>query len=52
MKKGKAEGPDDIPVEVCTALGTDGVQFFANLFNRLLREKKMPKKWKRSVLNS
>ena len=52
MKKGKTEGPDDIPVEVWIALGTDGMQFLANLFNRLLREKKMPNKWSRSVLNS
>ena len=44
MKKGKAEDHDDIPVEVWIALEADGVQFVTNLFNRLLREKKMPNK--------
>ena len=42
MKKGKAQGPDGIPVEVWIALGTKGVQFLENLFNGLLRGKKMP----------
>ena len=37
MKKGEARGSDDIPVEVWIALRTKGVQFLANLFNRLLR---------------
>ena len=50
MKKGKAQGPDDIPVEVWIALGTKGVQFLANFFNRPLGGKKMPNEWRRSVL--
>ena len=46
MKKGKAQGPDGIPVEVCLALGTKGVQFLANVPNRLLRGEKMPNLWR------
>ena len=34
MKKGKAQGPDDIPVEACIALGNKSVEFLVNFFNR------------------
>ena len=50
MKKGKAQGPDDIPVEVWIALGNKGVEFLVNFFNRLLQGEKMPDEWRRSVL--
>ena len=50
MKKGKAQGPDDIPVEAWIALGNKGVEFLVNFFNRLLRGEKMPDEWRRSVL--
>ena len=50
MKKGKALGPDDIPVEAWIALGNKGVEFLVNVFNRLLRGEKMPDEWRRSVL--
>ena len=50
MKKRKAQGPDDIPVEAWIALGNKGVEFFVNFFNRLLRGEKIPDEWKRSVL--
>ena len=36
MKKGKAQGPDDIPVEAWIALGNKGVEFLLNFSNRLL----------------
>ena len=49
-KKGKAQGPDDIPVEVWIALGNKGVEFLVNFFNRLLQGEKMPDEWRRSVL--
>ena len=49
-KKGKAQGPDDIPVEVWIALGNKGVEFLMNFFNRLLQGEKMPDEWRRSVL--
>ena len=41
-KKGKAQRPDDIPVEAWTALGNKGMEFLVNFFNRLLRGEKMP----------
>ena len=50
IKKGKAQGPDDIPVEAWIALGNKGVEFLVNFFNRLLRGEKMPDEWRRSVL--
>ena len=37
MKKGKVQGPDNIPVEAWIALGNIGVEFLVNFFNRLLR---------------
>ena len=50
MKKGKAQGPDDITVEAWIALGNKGVEFLVKFFNRLLRGEKMPDEWRRSVL--
>ena len=50
MKKGKAQGPDDIPVEVWIALGNKDVEFLVNFFNRLLRGEKMPDERRRSVI--
>ena len=42
MKKGKVQGPDNIPVEAWIALGNKGVEFLVNFLNRLLRGKKVP----------
>ena len=50
MKKGKDQGPNDIPVEAWIALGNKGVEFLVNFFNRLLRGEKIPDEWRRSVL--
>ena len=33
MKKGKAQGPDDIPVEAWIAQDNKGVEFLVNFFN-------------------
>ena len=49
MKKGKAQGPDDIPVKVWIALGNKGVEFLVNFLNKLLQGEKMPDEW-RTVL--
>ena len=48
--KGKAQGPDDIPVEAWISLGNKGVEFLVNFFDRLLRGEKMTDEWRRSVL--
>ena len=50
MKKEKAQGPHDIPVEAWIALGNKGVEFLVNFFNRLLREEKIQNDGRRSVL--
>ena len=50
MKKGKAQGRDDIPVQAWFALGNKGVEFLVNFCNRLLRGEKMPDEWRKSVL--
>ena len=51
MKKGKAVGPDELPVEVWKCMGEMGifVEFLTRLFNRLLVGERMPEEW-RSVL--
>ena len=50
MKKGRTQGPDDVPMEAWIALGNKGVEFLVNFFNRLLRGEKMPDEWRRNVL--
>ena len=50
MKKRKAQGPDDLPVEAWNALDNKGVEFLVNFFNRLLQGEKMPDEWRRSML--
>ena len=49
MKKEKAQGPDDIPVEAWIALGNKVVEFLVNFFNKLFRGEKMPNEWKKSM---
>ena len=48
MKKGKAVGPDELPVEVW--MGKIGIKFLTRLFNRLFMGERMPEEWRRSVL--
>ena len=42
MKKGKAVGPDELPVEVWKCMGGMGIKFLTRLFNRLLMGERMP----------
>ena len=49
IKKGKAVGPDELPVEVWKCMGQMGIKFLTRLFNRLLMGEQMPEEW-RSVL--
>ena len=42
MKKGKAVGPDELPVKVCKCMGQMGLKFLTRLFNRLLMGEWMP----------
>ena len=50
MKKDKAVGPDELPVEVWKCMGEMGINFLTRLFNRLLIGERMPEEWRRSVL--
>ena len=49
MKKGKAVGPDELPVKVWKCMGEMGIGFLTRLFNRLLMGERMPEEWRRSV---
>ena len=49
MKKGKAVGPDELPVEVWKCMGKMGIKFLTRLFKRLLMGERMPEEWRRSV---
>ena len=42
MKKCKAAGPDELPVEVWKCMGEMGIEFLTRLFNRLLMGERMP----------
>ena len=50
MKHRKAVGPDDIPIEVWKVLGETGIAWLTDLFNRILKMKKMPNEWRKSTL--
>ena len=53
MKKDKAVGPDELPVEVWKCMGEIGIKFLTRLVNRLNARRmgeRMPEKWRRSVL--
>ena len=50
MKKGKAVGPDELPVEAWKCMEKMDIEFLIRLFNRLLMGEQMPEEWRRSVL--
>ena len=50
MKKAKAVGPDELPLEVWKWMGEMGIKFLTRLFNRLLVGERMPEEWRRSAL--
>ena len=50
IKKGKAVGPDKLPVEVWKCTGEMGIKFLTRLFKRLLVGERMPEEWRRSLL--
>ena len=49
MKKGKAVGPDELPVEVWKCMGEMGIKFLTLLFNILFMGERISKEWRRSV---
>ena len=50
IKKGKAVGPDELPVEVWKCMGEMGIQFLTRMLNKLLVGETIPEEWRRSVL--
>ena len=50
MKKGKAVGQNELPVEVWKCMGEMRIKFLTRLFNRLLVGERMPEEWRKSVL--
>ena len=50
MKKCKAVGPDELPIEVWKCMAKMGIKFLTRLFNRLLMGERMPEEWRRSAL--
>ena len=42
MKKGKAIGPDELPVEVWKCMREMGIKFLTKQFNRLIMSERMP----------
>ena len=45
MKKCKAVGSDELPVDVWKCMGKMGIKFLTTLFNRLLMGERMPEEW-------
>ena len=50
MKKDKAVGPDELPIEVCKNMREIGIKFLTRVFNKLLMDERMPEEWRKSVL--
>ena len=50
MANGKAEGPDQIPVEVWKCLGEASLEWLSELFNVIFRTAKMPREWRASAV--
>ena len=50
MSRGRAIGPDEIPVEFWKSTVKDGIEWLTRLFNAILRTAKMPDEWRRSTI--
>ena len=46
MRKSKAVGPDELPVEIWKCVGEIGIKFLTKLFNKLLVGERMPEEWR------
>ncbi|XP_070044993.1 uncharacterized protein [Nicotiana tomentosiformis] len=46
MSRGKATGPDKIPVKFWKSAGKTGLEWLTKLFNIIFRTKKMPEEWR------
>ncbi|KAF3647161.1 putative peptide/nitrate transporter-like [Capsicum annuum] len=50
MRRGRATGPDEIPVEFWKFVGEAGVRWLTGLFNEIFRTAKMSEAWRRSTM--
>ena len=50
MKKSKAVGPDELPVEVWKCMGEMGIKFLFKLFNKLLIGERMLEAWRSELI--
>ena len=50
MKKVKAVGPDDIPLDVWNCIGESALKFLTKLYNRTMESERMPEEWRDCVL--
>ncbi|XP_075080826.1 uncharacterized protein LOC142166206 [Nicotiana tabacum] len=50
ISRGKATGPDEIPVEFWRYVGRAGLEWMAGLFNVIFRTKRMPDEWRCSMM--
>ncbi|KAL1454893.1 hypothetical protein WDU94_009023 [Cyamophila willieti] len=50
MKKGKATGPDNIPIEVWKSLGPDGLDLLTPLMNQVFQGERIPEDWRESII--
>ena len=50
MKTGKAAGQSGIVTEMIKAMGEDGVLWMTEVCNRIVRERRIPEDWQRSIL--
>ena len=49
-KIGKALGPDGISIEVWKNVGSAGIMWLTRLFNMILKERRMPDEWRKSIV--
>jgi len=49
MKRAKAPGPDDVPVEIWKLLGGRGIHILTTLFNRIISDEEIPPIWSTST---
>ncbi len=50
MKNNKMVGSDDIPIEAWKCIGKVGNTWLTNLFNLIMKTKKMFEQWRKSIL--
>jgi len=52
MNRGRATGPDEIPVEFWRYIGREGLEWLTGLFNVIFKTNKMSEEWRWSTMIS